>query len=198
MSRPFTIAAGDVLEVQLTSETVIFERGDGTSEHNASNRMRLFVRDLEGKERKFDFEETQLGVRTGQRIAVVQGQTRSEPVTLMLFNLSAGEDDTFETNLRAFLDVRSWFSPPLQTLAATVIYIALFWLIARFGFGRSEGFANVYSVVSAALLAPAFWWAATTWERLSHEWRYNAARKRLISDARGRVRVYAPDTATTA
>src|SRR5262245_18211023 len=86
------ITAGDVIEVQLTSETVVIEGADRcyVEPGHIPNRMRLFVREAVGKEQKFDFEDTELGVRETQRVAVVRGRLKKRPeaMNLLLFNLS--------------------------------------------------------------------------------------------------------------
>lgn len=203
MTKPVQITAGDVIEVQLTSETVVFDRGDGsvTAEPgHITNRMRLFVRELDGAERKYDFEDTELGVRETQRVAIVQGVPKrgKAPVHLILFNLSSGESDIFERGLRAFLDDGPKVASPLKALIAGLAWALLFWLVARYGFAKSEGFANVYSVMSALLLLPFFWWGARAWDNFTQEWRYQAACKKLIADADGRVRAYEPKATTAA
>ncbi len=202
MAQPLLFSAGDVIDVQLSSETVVFDGGgEGDGAAHVTKRMRLFVRDLDGKEQKYDFEGTELGVRDTQRVVIVRGAVKGakQPVNLVLINQSSGEHDTFEPGLRAFLAVRSWFSPPLQAIAAALIFFVLFWLVTHFGMGKSAGFANTYGFFSAAMLFPIFWWIAAKLDALSYEWRFRAARSRLIADARGRARAYqAQSTAASA
>ena len=195
MAKPLLITAGDVIEVQLTSETVVFDRGDGAAHAepgHITNRMRLFVRELDGKEQKYDFEDTELGVRETQRVAIVRGSVKGvrAPMNLMLFNLSSTESDTFEPGLRAFLGGGPRIPAFFKALIAGLVYALAFWLIARFALAKSEGFANVYSIMSALLLFPLLWWIAAKWDAFTSEWRYQAARKKLIADASGRVRAY--------
>src|SRR5262245_12294204 len=106
-SHKLLISAGDVIEVQLTSETVVIE--GATRRHvepgHITNRMRLFVRELDGSEMKYDFEDTELGVRESQRVAIVRAHLKRAPapVNMILFNLSSNERDTFEPGLAAYL-----------------------------------------------------------------------------------------------
>ena len=76
MADTLLISAGDVIEVQLTSETVVIDTPQGrqVEQGHITNRMRLFIKLTDGKETKFDFEDTELGVRETQRVAVVRGK----------------------------------------------------------------------------------------------------------------------------
>ncbi|HYD87263.1 MAG TPA: hypothetical protein VEA80_07300 [Vitreimonas sp.] len=195
MAKPLLITAGDVIEVQLTSETVVFDRGDGAAQvepGHITNRMRLFVRELDGRENKYDFEDTELGVRETQRVAIVRGAAKGarQPVNLMLFNLSSGESDAFERGLRAFLGEKPFFNAFLKAVAIALGIVIVFWLTARFGLAKTIAWANVYSIMTALLLFPLLWWGAAQWDKLTREWRYQNLRKRLIADATGRVRAY--------
>jgi hypothetical protein len=61
MAETLLINAGDVIEVQLTSETVVIEGAGGrrnAEPGHITNRMRLFVRQTDGVEKKYDFEDT--------------------------------------------------------------------------------------------------------------------------------------------
>jgi hypothetical protein len=204
MAETLLISAGDVLEVQLTSETVVIETAQGrrasAEPGHITNRMRLFVKLTDGKEQKFDFEDTELGVREGQRVAIVRGQRKRapNPSNLMLFNLSSGERDIFEPAVAAYLERRTWFGPPLQAVLWAAAVALIFWLVSTFIV--REGHGGLMSIILALMFAfltyPLFWWLCGLWSRFSARSRYKAARSRLIADVEARVASFAPAAAS--
>src|ERR1043165_7691522 len=132
MGETFTIHAGDVIEVQLTSETVVIETPNGRREADdagrITNRMRLFVRHPDGKEEKYDFDDTELGVRETQTVAIVRGKRRraKEPVNLILFNPSSGEHDPFERGLASYLGHKPFFGPLSKALVLALGVAVIF------------------------------------------------------------------------
>lgn len=198
------ISAGDVIEVQLTSETVVIEGAHRrrVEPGHITNRMRLFLRETDGGERKYDFEDTELGVRETQRVAVIRGQLKRqpEPMNLILFNLSSGEKDTFEGGLAVYLGRKPFFGP-LSKAAILALGVAfIFWFVSNFITRHGEGglMSIMLAIMFAFLAYPLFWWITRTWDRLTERWRYRAARKRFIDDMAGRVRTYAPGAAAAA
>lgn len=190
------VAAGDVIEVQLTSETVVIEGADvrHVEPGHITNRMRLFVRETDGREQKYDFDETELGVRETQRVAIVRGRPKraKAPVNLILFNLSSGEKDTFEAGLAAYLGR----TPVIGAAGKAVIFSTLVALIAWvapqwFGVGYNGALAIGLAAMFAVISFPVFWWLSGVWDRVSERIRYKHARKRFIADMTGRVRAYA-------
>jgi hypothetical protein len=72
MADKLLVRAGDVIDVQLTSETVVIEGADRRQVEQT-----ITVREADGQRRaKFDFEDTELGVRETQRVVIVRGQGR--------------------------------------------------------------------------------------------------------------------------
>jgi hypothetical protein len=195
------ISAGDVIEVQLTSETVIIAGADRrhVEPGHITNRMRLFVRETDGAEKKYDFEETKLGVRETQRVAIVRGQRKHDPapMNLILFNLSSGEKDTFEAGLAAYLGRKPFFGPLWKAAVLALGVAMVFWFVSNFITRHGDGglMSIMLAVMFAFLTYPVFWWITRTWDRLTEKWRYKAARKRFINEMAGRVRVYAPGAA---
>jgi hypothetical protein len=192
------VTAGDVIEVQLTSETVVIE-GAGVRHvepGHITNRMRLFVREGEGQERKYDFDDTELGVRETQRVAIVRGKLKrvKEPVNLILFNLSSGEQDTFENGLAAYLGRTPFFIAPWKAAGFALLVALVFWLCSNFLVrGGAGGVASImFAVMFGFLTYPVFWWLCGIWDRVSERMRYRRARKRFIAEMTGRVRAYAP------
>lgn len=201
MAAQTLISAGDVIEVQLTSETVVIESPTGRREDEGhiTNRMRLFVKQTDGVEKKFDFDDTELGVRETQRIAIVRGKLKKvdEPMNLILFNLSSGEHDTFENGLRIYLGRKPFFGPLWKAGALALGVALVFWFVSNFitrsGYGGMMSVA--LSIMFAFLTYPVFWWITRTWDRITERMRYKAARKRFINDMAGRVKAYAPKAA---
>lgn len=192
------ISAGDVIEVQLTSETVVMQSASGRRQAepgHITNRMRLFVRETDGKERKYDFEETELGVRETQRVAIVRARIRDieDPVHLILFNLSSGEKDTFELALAAHLGRKPFFGPRWKAFGISLMIALIFWLVSHFIVhgGEDAILAGVWAVMFAFLSFPLFWWICATWDRVTEKMRYKAARKRFIAEMTQRVQKFA-------
>jgi hypothetical protein len=195
------ISAGDVIEVQLTSETVVIEQGGRRQEEpgHITNRMRLFVRETDGKEKKYDFEDTELGVRETQRVAIVRGKLKkwTEPRNLLLFNLSSGEQDEFESGLAPYLGRKAFFGPVWKAGVLALGVALVFWFVSNFI--TRNGYGGLLSVGLALMFAfltyPVFWWICRVWDRLTERMRYRAARRRFIKDMTGRVKAYAPSIA---
>lgn len=198
MADTLLISAGDVIEVQLTSETVVIDTPQGrqVEQGHITNRMRLFIKLTDGKETKFDFEDTELGVRETQRVAVVRGKLkkRPEPVNLILFNLASGEKDCFEPGLFAYLSRKPFFGPLWKAAGLSLLVVLLFWAVSNFmerdGHG---GTMSIYLAIMFGFLTyPVFWWLCGLWDRLTERMRYKNARKSFISEMEARVRAYAP------
>lgn len=194
------ISAGDVIEVQLTSETVVMQSASGRREAepgHITNRMRVFLRETDGKERKYDFDETELGVRDTQRVAVVRARIKGidEPVNLILFNLSSNEKDTFELGLAAHLGRTPFFGPRWKAFAISLMIALIFWLVSHYGMDRGAVSAGFLAAMFAFLAFPLFWWICATWDRVTERARYKAARKRFIAEMEERVRKFAPNAA---
>jgi len=171
MAETFTIHAGDVIEVQLTSETVVIEAPDGRRHADdgahITNRMRLFVRHPDGKEEKYDFDDTELGVREAQTVAIVRGRLRrvKEPVNLILFNLSSGEHDPFERGLASYLGHKPFFGPLAKAFAFSLGVGVIFFLVSDYVVRRGEGgLMSVFLALMFAFLCyPVFWGACGLW-----------------------------------
>jgi hypothetical protein len=201
MAETLLISAGDVIEVQLTSETVLIESPTGRREEEGhiTNRMRLFLREIDGNEKKYDFDDTELGVRETQRVAVVRGKVKKieQPLNLILFNLSSGEHDTFENGLRVYLGHKPFFGPLWKAATLSLGVAVVFWFVSNFI--TRNGYGGLMSISLAIMFGfltyPVFWWISRTWDRITERMRYKAARKRFIKDMAGRVRAYAPAAA---
>jgi len=199
MAETVLVSVGDVIEVQLTSETVMIEGAHGRRQAepgHITNRMRLFVKLVDGKEQKFDFEDTELGVRETQRVAVVRGKLKKwpEPMNLILFNLSSGEKDCFEGGLFPYLSRKPFFGPLWKAGALSLGVILVFWFVSNFIVRNGEGgmSSTWLAVMFGFLTYPVFWWICGLWDRFTERARYKNARKRFIAEMEARVRAYAP------
>jgi hypothetical protein len=202
MAETLLISAGDVIDVQLTSETVVIESARGRRQEepgHITNRMRLFIRETDGTEKKYDFEDTELGVRETQRIAIVRSKPRraAEAANLLLFNLSRGEHDTFEHGLAAHLGRKPFFGPLCKAAALSFGVAFVFWFVSNFITRNVYGglMSVALAMMFGFLVYPVFWWLCLTWDRITERMRYKAARKRLIADMATRVRAFAPNAA---
>lgn len=191
------VTGGDVVEVQLTSETVIIEGADRrhVEPGHITNRMRLFVRETDGREQKYDFEETELAVRETQRVAIVRGKLKRwpQPANLVLYNLSSGERDTFEQGLAAYLGRKPFFGPLWKAAGFAAAVALMFWLWSNFieRGGQGGTMSMFLALMFAALTYPVFWWLCATWDRITERMRYKAARARFLKDMDSRAQSFA-------
>lgn len=196
MGEKVLISAGDVIEVQLTSETVVLQDAHGrraAEPGHITNRMRLFVKETDGKEKKYDFEDTELGVRETQRVAIVRTPSGAN---LILFNLSSGEKDTFEPAIHALLGRKPFFGPLWKAIGVALVIAVIFYLVSHYQFGRGPVMAGFMAGFFAFLTVPVLWWLCKTWDRVTEGMRFKAVRKKFLADMEGRVRAYAPDAHT--
>lgn len=198
MADKLLINAGDVIDVQLTSETVVIEGADRrhVEPGHITNRMRLFLRETDGTEKKYDFEDTELGVRETQRVVVIRGQGKRDPAAynIALYNLSSNERGEFESGLAKYLGRKPFFGP-LWKAAVLALGVALvFWFVSNFITRHGNGGMGSVSLalMFAFLTYPVFWWICRVWDRITERMRYRAARKRFLADMDGRAKAYAP------
>lgn len=200
------LTGGNVIEVQLTSETVLIDTPNGRRQiaepGHITNRMRLFVREDGGKEHAYDFEETELAVREEQRVAIARAKfkNREEPMNLILFNLSSGEKDCFESGLAAHLGYRPFFGAKWKAFFFSLFIAFVFFCVSFYVVRRGQGAVTSTSlaVMFAFLLYPLLWWICRTWDRVTERIRYKRVRKEFIAEMEGRARVYAKTAATPA
>jgi hypothetical protein len=204
MPDKLLINAGDVIDVQLTSETVVIEGADRrhVEPGHITNRMRLFLRETDGKEKKYDFEDTELGVRETQRVVVIRGKGKrdADAYNIALYNLSSNERGEFESGLAKYLGHKPFFGP-LWKAAVLALGVALvFWFVSNFITRQGNGGMGSVSLalMFAFLTYPVFWWLCRIWDRVTERMRYRAARKRFLADMDGRVRAYAPQASAPA
>jgi len=90
------IIEGDVVKVQLTSETRVAGRGGAKASEKVlvsskiTNRMRVFLLGADGREQDFQFANSTVGVREGHRVAVVRAKPAGPGpwLTVALYNLT--------------------------------------------------------------------------------------------------------------
>lgn len=199
MADTLLISAGEVIDVQLTSETVVMQTPAGgrpvAQPGHITNRMRLFVRDADGREQKYDFEDTELGVRETQRVVIVRGSRKRarEPVNLVLYNLSSGERDAFEPGLAAYLGRRPFFGPLWKAGVLALGVALVFWFVSNFieRDGQGGTMSMFFAAMFGFLTYPVFWWLCRVWDRITERMRYKAARKRFLKDMDARAQAHA-------
>ncbi len=204
MADKLLINAGDVIDVQLTSETVVIEGADRrhVEPGHITNRMRLFIRETDGKEKKYDFEDSELGVRETQRVVVIRAQGKKDPAAynILLYNLSSNERGDFDAGLARYLGHKPFFGPLWKAAVLALGLALVFWFVSNFI--TRNGYGGLTSVGLALMFAfltyPVFWWLCLTWDRITERMRFRAARKRFLSDMDGRVRAYAPQASAPA
>lgn len=206
MPDKLIVTAGDVIDVQLTSETVVIEGADRrhVEPGHITNRMRLFVKLTDGKEQKFDFEDTELGVRETQRVVVVRGQGKGKndrgPYNIVLLNVNSGERGEFESGLRAYLGHKPFFGPLWKAAVVSIGVAIVFWLISNFETRHGDGGTGSIwlAVMFAFLTYPVWWWIARTWDRITERMRYRAAKKRFLNEMQARANTYAQQASAPA
>lgn len=211
MSERLIIATGDVIEVQLTSETYHFAADEARGRRRRRrrsappsgkilNRMRVFIREPDGKERNYDFEDARLGVHDGHKVCIVRGKCAGEktPVNLMLCNLSTEDREVFEGQVLRFLDRPRLFGPAWKALGLTLIFWALatiFWTLIVTE-GRNMLTVGIYALFFSFLVYPVMWGITALWDRVTQSQRFKAGRARLIADVERRIAAGAPSPQT--
>lgn len=206
MADKLMVAAGDVIDVQLTSETVVIEGADRrhVEPGHITNRMRLFVKLTDGKEQKFDFEDTELGVRETQRVVIVRGQGKGKldrgPYNIVLYNLSSNERGEFEAGLRTYLAHKTFFGPLWKAGGFAIAVTLLSWLVSNLFMRNAEGEGISWSLalLFGIFAYPLFWWLTKMWDSVTAQMRYKAARKRFLLEMDARSSAYAPQASATA
>jgi len=207
MADKLLISSGDVIDVQLTSETLVVEnqaaRGGGRrrrgkpqplSTGRISNRMRVFLREDGGREANFDFEGARVGVREGHRCAVVRGRCKGvrEPVNLMLVNLSTDEHDIFENALVAYLSAKPMFGAFWKACGAFLLMIpfGVFYSQIILDHARAMSLLESFwwALFFAFLTFPVFWGLAGVWDNMTARQRFKDARIALLDDVQARLR----------
>jgi hypothetical protein len=119
------------------------------------------VRHADGKEEKYDFDDTELGVRETQTVAIVRGKLRRAkgPVNLILFNLSSGELDPFERGLASYLGHKPFFGPLAKAFVFALGVAIIFYLVSHYIVRHEQGavMSGFLALMFAFLCYPVFW-----------------------------------------
>lgn len=206
MPDKLMVTAGDVIDVQLTSETVVIEGADRrhVEPGHITNRMRLFVKLTDGKEQKFDFEDSDLGVRETQRVVIVRGQGKGKndrgPYNIVLFNVSSGERGEFEAGLLAYLGHKPFFGPLWKAGVLALGVVLVFWFVSNFiTRDGNGGMGSLWLAVMFGFLTyPVFWWLAKMSDRVTERMRYRAAKKKFLNEMQARANTYAQQASAPA
>ena len=199
MGERLLITAGEVIEVQLTSETYVMAPGAGGGRKarrsrrkdvqptgKISTRMRVFLREADGKERNYDFEGARVGVHDGHKVCVVRGRLAGvkDPLNLMLCNLSTEDRDLFESQILHFLDRPRMFGPFWRAVGLSfwvwLVVSGLWTLIVTHG--RNFMTVSIYALFFMFLAFPLIWGGVALWDRISEKRRLEDGRAKLIAD----------------
>ncbi len=206
MAERFQIAAGEVIEVQLTSETYVIE-GRPTPKAKKgklqplaggriANRMRVFLREADGKERNYDFADARIGLHDGHQAAVARGKIKGErdPINLMLVNFSTDERDLFERNIAEFLDKPALFGPIWKAVGLAALMLLIGMALSHFVISPDKGWAYAFwwAFFFSFLAFPIFWGITALWTRLTDRARYQRDRAKLIADIEGALKAHRP------
>ncbi|MBI1252423.1 MAG: hypothetical protein GC189_13250 [Alphaproteobacteria bacterium] len=176
------VISGDVTDVQLTSERVTPNALMGSQDREGVvvTQMRVFLRDERGKERHFDFEDADLGVREGHRAVVVRGRRKDmeSPATLMLINQSTDEREEYPRGFDAIYRP-PWFGPRWKALGLSAALAVIFYLISHFNFDRPPLGAAFLAFMFSFLSYPVFWALSWAWDRITQQRRRRAERQRI-------------------
>lgn len=207
MTERVQIAAGDVIEVQLTSETLVVEnqRGERQPGRKAqravqtgriSNKMRVFLRDADGKEDDYDLDGARIGVRDGHRAAIVRGNVPGvrEPINLVLINISTDERDVFERNMHAFLYRKPFFGPLWKAFGLAAIMTVFGVFYSQFILQHHDTMTMLesfwWALFFSFLAFPVLWWVAGLFEKITGDAKYKRDRAKLLADIDGRLHAF--------
>ncbi len=194
------ITAGEVTDVQLTSERVTPNRlaGDPNAEGLVVTNMRVFLRDAKGKERNFDLEGAHLGVREGHRAAIVRGKRADmeAAVTLMLINQSTEEREEYAHAFDA-LYRKPFFGPRWKALGLAIIMFVIGVGLSQFVISpdRALMYSIWWALFFSFLAYPVFWAATALWDRITQSRRRAAEREGIRRETAGRLKAPLPPLA---
>jgi hypothetical protein len=187
------ITTGEVLRVQLTSETHMLKSPTPTgAQSRVVNKMRIFLRDnADSKEKDFTFVNSSVGVREGHRISVVRAQLRhiKAPLLLMLVNHATGQREESENGFVTAMSPKGYFGPRWRALGLTTILFFLFWGVSHFIVRKGDGglMSFFMSFMFSFLTYPVFWGGVVLWDRFTVPKRERVEADRLRAEINGRL-----------
>lgn len=187
------ITTGEVLRVQLTSETHMLKSPTPTgAQSRVVNKMRIFLRDsADGKEKDFTFVNSSVGVREGHRISVVRAQLRhiKAPLLLMLVNHATGQREESENGFTTAMSPKGYFGPRWRAFGLTTILFFLFWAISHFIVRQGSGglMSFFMAFMFSFLTFPVFWGGVVMWDRFTVPKRERVEADRLRAEINGRL-----------
>ncbi|MGE0828703.1 MAG: hypothetical protein AB7O04_05045 [Hyphomonadaceae bacterium] len=190
------IVQGEVAEVQLTSEKIESDPGRVRRPVQAViSKMRVFLRCEDAKERDFDFEDAEIGVRAGHQIVVVRGRgpKMERAVNLMLVNASNAEREEYEQGFLA-LYRPPFFGPRWRALGLSAIMLVIGiglsqWVISP---GSSLARSFWWALFFAFLAYPVFWGIMALWARMDRKARLARHREAIRRAVAGRLKAELP------
>lgn len=186
------IVTGDVVDVQLTSETHI-AGGPGKGRDlvdvrsKVINRTRVFLKAADGRERDFAFANTTVGVREGHRISVVlaKGAGMKAAQVVLLHNHTTGQRDEMEAVLKASVRQKTLGARWRALAGAVVIFLAYYGATAAI----NQGVVNLWLAIAIALgMFPILWLIMGGIDALVLPRRERVLAERLHAEIEGRLR----------
>jgi hypothetical protein len=156
------ITTGEVLKVQLTSETHMLKAPSTTgAQSRIVNKMRVFLRDNgDGKEKDFTFVNSSVGVREGHRVSIVRAQVRhaKSPILLMLVNHSTGQREDSDGGFEKAMSTKGYFGQKWKAFGLSAILFVLFWLVSHFIVRQGQGglASFFFALMFSFLMFPVF------------------------------------------
>ncbi len=183
---------GEAVKVHLTSETPVEAARAGRAEgllasRQVVNRMRVFVRPPEGKERDFEFVNSSVGVREGHSVTVVRakppGPARLGAIALI--NHSTGEREEI-AGAFARACAQAWIPARWRAIGFAGLVGLLYWAAAALGDLplRGPGWAFVIAVFAWPLL----WALGAILDALVLPARQRAAETHLRAEIEGKLK----------
>jgi hypothetical protein len=200
------IIAGEVTEVQLRSEAI--EDAPNAPAHGRRhpkeriiNNMRIFVREDNGHEDDYDFEESSVGVRQGHRVVIVRATDKrvSKPVILALHNVSNDEREENAENFALFTDRGPKLGPRLLAFAWTVGVFVIGFLLSRFVISPEKGMGWWISwpLFFSFLAFPILWGAIVLWRSVTRRVSAERARNAIRAEIAARLAAHVKNTPQT-
>jgi hypothetical protein len=187
------IVTGDVVNVQLTSETHIAGgRGARAGQtldvrSRVINRTRVFLKGPDGRERDFSFANTTVGVREGHRLSVVlaKGAAMKGPLPVVIQNHTTGQRDEFDYILKDAVSQKIIGARWRALIGAVIVFLAFYGTMAALHEGKVDVVQAVLVMIGAY---PVLWLVMSGVDALILPQRERIAADRLRAEIEGRLK----------
>ena len=187
------IVTGDVVNVQLTSETHVAGAGGRRGGQSLDvrsrviNRTRIFLKAADGRERDFSFANTTVGVREGHRVSVVlaKGAGMKAAQAVLLHNHTTGQRDEMEAVLQSAVRQKT-IGARWRAMAGSFLLFFSYWGASAV---INRGEANLVIATLLAILAyPVLWGVFGGVDALLLPQRERQLAARLQAEIEGRLK----------